>query len=284
MLAFVLKAYKFVGKTYLAKAVATEADCTFISTKSSDLISMWQGQSERLVRTLFEMAHESPDGQAVIFIDEIDSLCSSRKEGEDDSVRRVKNEFLIQMGGLGTKKGSKVLVLGATNLPWDLDAGMRRRFQKRVYIPLPDAKAREEMVKIHLGDTPNNLSDADFEKLGRNTKGFSGSDIDVLVTDALMEPFRRCKRAKQFKLVRHGLYVPCEVYPNCSSCRKNHKSCKSCKAICTTLFDIPGDKWNVPVVEMRDFVFALNNLPASLSTEEICRYEKWTKKFGENGN
>ena len=122
---------------------------------------MWQGQSERLVKTLFEMARESPGGRAVIFIDEIDSLCSSRREGEDDSLRRVKTEFLVQMNDVG-KTDDNVLVLGATNLPWELDGAIRWRFEARVYIPLPDAEARCAMLKMHLGDSPNNLSDADF--------------------------------------------------------------------------------------------------------------------------
>ena len=273
-----------VGKSYLAKAVATETESTFFSISSSDIMSKWQGESERLVRTLFEMARESP--RSVIFIDEVDALCGSRSKGGDDSSQRnVVTEFLTQTDGVG-KTGHDVLVLGATNLPWDLDAGMRRRFEARVYIPLPDAEAREEMVKIHLGDTPNNLSDADFEKLGRNTKGFSGSDIKILVKKALMEPIHRCERAKQFKRVRHGLYVPCEVYPNCSSCRKNHKTCKSCRARWMTLDDIPGDNLKDPVVEMRDFVFALKNLPASVSEREISMYERWTKtkKLGESGD
>ena len=150
-----------VGKSHLAKAVATKTNCTFFSISSLDLISMWQGQSERLVKTLFEMARESPGGRAVIFIDEIDSICSSRREGEDDSLRRVKTEFLVQMNDVG-KTDDNVLVLGATNLPWELDWAIRWRFEARVYIPLPDAEARCAMLKMHLGDSPNNLSDADF--------------------------------------------------------------------------------------------------------------------------
>mmetsp|Transcript_22545 Transcript_22545/g.40100 ORF Transcript_22545/g.40100 Transcript_22545/m.40100 type:complete len:322 (+) Transcript_22545:402-1367(+) len=142
------------GKSYLAKAVATEADSTFFSVSSADLVSKWQGESERLVRNLFEMARESPGAKAIIFIDEVDSLCGSRTEGESDSARRIKTEFLVQMDGVGKTEGD-VLVLGATNVPWELDAAIRRRFEKRVYIPLPEKEARSIMVKIHLGDTPN---------------------------------------------------------------------------------------------------------------------------------
>jgi vacuolar protein-sorting-associated protein 4 len=194
----------------------------------------------------------------------------------------VITEFLTQTEGVG-QTAYDVLVLGATNLPWDLDDAMIRRFQKRVYIPLPDAKAREEMVKIHLGDTPNNLSNADFEVLGEETEGFSGSDIDVLVTDALMEPFRRCKRTKQFKLVS-GFYVPCEEeYPNCDDCEKSQRTCRTCRARWMQIRNVPKGKLKVPDVEMRDFVIVLKNLRASVPKDQIEDYEQWTTELGQSG-
>ncbi|ETN24332.1 hypothetical protein, variant 4 [Phytophthora nicotianae INRA-310] len=183
------------GKSYLAQAVATEADATFFSVSSSSLVSKWQGESEKLVKNLFEMAREKKP--AIIFIDEIDSLCSSRSEGESDSTRRIKNEFLVQMQGIGNKHDG-VLVLGATNVPWELDPAMRRRFEKRIYIPLPDIEARKVMLGIHLGDTPNELSDSNFTAIAEKTEGCSGSDISVLVRDALMEPLRKCQQAQFF--------------------------------------------------------------------------------------
>ncbi|GAB5037111.1 vacuolar protein sorting-associated protein, partial [Nannochloropsis oceanica] len=174
------------GKSYLAKAVATEADCKFFSVSSSDLVSKWQGESERLVRSLFEMARE--EGRAIIFIDEVDSLCGQRSEGEADSVRRIKTEFLVQMDGVGKADPTKqVLILGATNIPWELDPAIRRRFEKRVYIPLPEASARAIMFKINLGDTPNSLTDEEFAKLADMTEGCSGADISICVREALME-------------------------------------------------------------------------------------------------
>merc|ERR1711935_735410 len=98
-------------------------DSTFFSVSSSDLVSKWQGESEKLVRNLFEMAREAV--KAIIFIDEVDSLTGSRSEGESDSSRRIKTEFLVQMDGVGKTEG-QVLVLGATNVPWELDAAIRR--------------------------------------------------------------------------------------------------------------------------------------------------------------
>jgi len=122
------------GKSYLAKAVATEAESTFFSISSSDLVSKWLGESERLVKNLFELARAQKP--AIIFIDEVDSLCSSRSDSENDATRRIKTEFLVQMQGVGVDNDG-ILVLGATNIPWGLDAAIRRRFEKRIHIPPP---------------------------------------------------------------------------------------------------------------------------------------------------
>lgn len=277
------------GKSYLAKAVATEADSTFFAISSSDLISKWQGESERLVRNLFEMAREA--GQAIIFIDEVDSLCGSRSEGESDSSRRVKTEFLVQMDGVGKNTEGKVLVLGATNVPWELDAAIRRRFEKRVYIPLPDAESRAFMFKLHLGDTPSDLMEADFEKLGKVTKGASGSDIKVLVKEALMQPLRQCQQAKQFYRDSEGNYIPCAKYPNCAYCppklssdsRSKKYECTRCGAITMNLWDVPPEKLKAPEVKFKDFETVLGHAFSSVSPEELKRFTEWTKMFGQDG-
>ena len=278
------------GKSYLAKAVATEADSTFFSVSSADLISKWQGESEKLVRNLFEMARESEGGRAIIFIDEVDSLCGSRSEGESDSLRRVKTEFLVQMDGVG-KSDAQVLVLGATNIPWELDAAIRRRFEKRVYIPLPEAEARAYMVKLNLGDTPNDLEEEDFERLGEITEGASGSDIKVLVKEALMEPLRRCQQAKQFIIDRDGFYVPCERYPYCSACPPKLNSdpadkdytCRKCGAKRMQLWDVPPDKLRAPLVRRTDFEKVMKHSCSTVSEDELKRFQEWTKLFGQDG-
>ncbi len=205
------------GKSFLAKAVATEANnSTFLSVSSADLVSKWLGDSEKLVRTLFEMARK--EKPAIIFIDEIDSLCSARSDSESESARRIKTEFLVQMQGVSSGEQDGVLMLAATNLPWNIDSAIRRRFEKRIYIPLPEEQARERMFAINLGKTPHNLNAADFKELAALTPGFSGSDMSVLVRDAIMEPVRKCQDATHFKVepglnsrgvMRADMLTPC---------------------------------------------------------------------------
>ena len=186
--------------------MATEANnSTFFSVSSSDLVSKWLGESEKLVKNLFEMAREHKP--SIIFIDEVDSLTGQRSDNESESARRIKTEFLVQMQGVGNDNDG-VLVLGATNIPWVLDAAIRRRFEKRIYIDLPEANARwgwyflltlflyvddvqlsrTSMFKLNLGaDTAHSLTEADFRELGQRTDGYSGADIAIVVRDALMQ-------------------------------------------------------------------------------------------------
>ncbi|CAD6896767.1 unnamed protein product [Tilletia laevis] len=186
------------GKSFLAKAVATEAKSTFFSVSSSDLVSKWMGESERLVKQLFAMAREAKP--SIIFIDEVDSLCGTRGEGESEASRRIKTEFLVQMNGVGNDE-TGVLVLGATNIPWALDLAIKRRFEKRIYIPLPDLEARKRMFELNVGSTPCALTNRDYRSLAEKTEGYTGSDISVLVRDALMQPVRKVLGATHFKRV-----------------------------------------------------------------------------------
>jgi vacuolar protein-sorting-associated protein 4 len=254
------------GKSYLAKAVATEADSKFFSISSSDVMSKWQGESERLVRTLFKMARDNKP--AIIFIDEIDSMCGARGDGQSESSRRVMTEFLVQMQGVG-KGEDGVLVLGATNIPWGIDSAMRRRFEKRVYIALPDVDARRAMFKIHIGDTENDLRPMDREVLAIMSEGMSGSDISVVVREALRMPIRKCQEATHF--IKRGDDKHLPVPPGTPG------------AVAMTIMDVPRGMLAVPCVTMEDFAYVMKRAKASVGTEELAQYNEWTRDFGEEG-
>ncbi|KAL4920299.1 P-loop containing nucleoside triphosphate hydrolase protein [Aspergillus aurantiobrunneus] len=193
------------GKTMLARAVATESKSTFFSVSASTLTSKWHGESEKLVRALFGLAKSL--APSIIFVDEIDSLLSARSSGtENEASRRSKTEFLIQWSDLqraaaGREQPAKlgdparVLVLAATNMPWDIDEAARRRFVRRQYIPLPEHHVRGQQVRRLLSHQVYDLDDEDIEVLVHVTEGFSGSDITALAKDAAMGPLRNLGEA-----------------------------------------------------------------------------------------
>eukprot|EP00884_Botryococcus_braunii_P018340 jgi/Botrbrau1/518/Bobra.110_2s0147.1 len=262
------------GKSYLAKAVATEAESTFFSISSSDLVSKWLGESEKLVNQLFTLAREN--APAIVFIDEIDALCSSRGDNESEAARRIKTEFLVQMQGVNSTD-KRVLVLGATNLPYALDQAVRRRFDKRIYIPLPEEPARSHMFKVHLGDTPNNLTQADFDSLASRTEGFSGSDISVIVKDVLMEPVRKTQEATHFRRVKNAKGE--EEFEACSPGDPGAQE--------TTLVQLAerglASQVATPMITMRDFEKALLRARPTVSEKDLEVHEQFTSEFGEEG-
>ncbi|KAI5065110.1 hypothetical protein GOP47_0019805 [Adiantum capillus-veneris] len=272
--AFLLYGPPGTGKSYLAKAVATESDSTFFSISASDVVSKWMGESEKLVSNLFQMAREN--APSIIFIDEIDSLVGQRGEGnESEASRRIKTEFLVQIQGV-SNSDENVLVLAATNTPFALDQAIRRRFDKRIYIPLPDIIARQHMFKLHLGDTPNDLSEVDFEELAKRTEGFSGSDIAICVKDVLFEPIRKTQDATHFQhLVKQGQ----EFWMPCSPTEEG--------AVQITMRGLAkkglAAKILPPHITKSDFNKVLARQKPTVSKDDLKIYEKFTKEFGVEG-
>ncbi|KAI9206679.1 P-loop containing nucleoside triphosphate hydrolase protein [Polychytrium aggregatum] len=264
------------GKSYLAKAIATEADSTFFSVSSADLVSKWMGESERLVKTLFQLARESRP--SIVFIDEVDSLCGQRGEGESEASRRIKTEFLVQMQGVGNDMDG-VLVLGATNMPWHLDPAIRRRFEKRIYIPLPDLGARATMFGLNVGSTPCQLEAQDYKVLADRTEGFSGSDISIVVRDALMEPVRKVQQATHFKpVMAPGRDNPSDIKQYFTPCSPGDPQAQP-----MTWMEISGEQLLEPSLTISDFVKAVQNGRKSVNDADVKRYIEWTEEFGQDG-
>ncbi|KAL9581326.1 MAG: hypothetical protein Q9212_003967 [Teloschistes hypoglaucus] len=266
------------GKSYLAKAVATEANSTFFSVSSSDLVSKWMGESERLVKQLFTMARENKP--SIIFIDEVDALCGPRGEGESEASRRIKTELLVQMDGVGNdSKG--VLILGATNIPWQLDAAIRRRFQRRVHISLPDMAGRMKMFELAVGSTPCDLKPNDFKVLGQLSEGYSGSDISIAVQDALMQPVRKIQTATHYKAVsvtvedQDGKKTEVEKLTPCSPGDKGARE--------MSWTEVDSEKLLEPPLVLKDFVKAVKGARPTVSQEDIKRSAEWTAEFGSEG-
>ncbi|CAA9962170.1 hypothetical protein PTNB73_03072 [Pyrenophora teres f. teres] len=222
-----------------------------------------------LVKQLFGMARENKP--SIIFIDEIDALCGPRGEGESEASRRIKTELLVQMDGVG-KDSKGVLILGATNIPWQLDSAIRRRFQRRVHISLPDTPARMKMFELAVGNTPCELNQTDYKKLAELSEGYSGSDISIAVQDALMQPVRLIQTATHYKPVEvdgETKWTPCSP----GDAQAHEKSWT----------DLDGDQLLEPPLKVKDFVKAIKASRPTVSGEDLKRNAEWTKEFGSEG-
>jgi katanin p60 ATPase-containing subunit A1 len=235
----------------LAKAVATECKTTFFNVCSSSLTSKYHGESEKLVRLLFEMAHFY--APSTVFIDEIDSICSKRgTSNEHEASRRVKSELLVQMEGVSTTQqdtssedpAKMVIVLGATNFPWDIDEALRRRLEKRIYIPLPTLSGRVSLLRINLRDVPLG-EEVELEKIAEKLDGYSGADVTTVCRDASMMGMRR--RIE-------GLSIE-------------------------EITAIPKEDLNMPA-KMADFLEVITKVSPSVSKNDLEKYEKWMAEFG----
>uniref|UniRef100_A0A3Q3G8H0 Katanin p60 ATPase-containing subunit A-like 2 n=1 Tax=Kryptolebias marmoratus TaxID=37003 RepID=A0A3Q3G8H0_KRYMA len=184
------------GKTLLAKAVATECKTTFFNISASSIVSKWRGDSEKLVRVLFELArYHAP---STIFLDELESVMGQRGTslgGEHEGSRRMKTELLVQMDGLARSE-DLVFVLAASNLPWELDHAMLRRLEKRILVNLPSSAARQAMMSHWLPPLSSIgeielRTELDYETLAEEMEGYSGSDIRLVCKEAAMKPVRK---------------------------------------------------------------------------------------------
>jgi katanin p60 ATPase-containing subunit A1 len=248
------------GKTLLAKALATQGKTTFFNVSPTTFASKWKGESEKLVRILFEMARFY--APSTIFIDEVDSIGQKRSDGDNEASRKVMAEMLVQMDGVSGKldqedlsveelKKNIVMVMGATNLPWDLDDALRRRFEKRVYIPLPNSVGRREMFKINMKGIqvePN----IDMDKLVTLTDGYSGADIANVCREASLMQMR-------------GILMKTGGKLNFTAIKLNPS-----KTLISEL--------EAPVTQ-KDFELAIKHISKSVSQNDIKKYEQFTEEY-----
>ncbi|KAG6448683.1 hypothetical protein O3G_MSEX005613 [Manduca sexta] len=227
------------GKTLIGKCVAAQCNATFFSISASSLTSKWIGDGEKMVRALFAVARcHQP---AVIFIDEIDSLLTQRSDTEHEATRRIKTEFLVQFDGASTAEEDRILIVGATNRPQELDEAARRRLVKRLYIPLPDVDARKQIITNLLKNEMNELDLRDIGEIAALTDGYSGADMKSLCSEAAMGPIRSVPLSQIVSIDRD------KVRPVC----------------------------------VQDFINALQRVKPSVSQDDLGQYVKWNKTYGQ---
>ncbi|XP_017075852.2 fidgetin-like protein 1 [Drosophila eugracilis] len=226
------------GKTLIAKSIASQAKAKFFSINPSTLTSKWVGDAEKLVKTLFAVA--AAHQPAIIFIDEVDSLLSKRSGNENESTLRLKNEFLIHLDGAASNEEIRVLVIGATNRPQELDEAVRRRFVRRLYVPLPTKEARKKIIEKIIRQVKHSLDVMEINELSELTDGYSGADVDTLCRYASMAPLR-------------------SLTPDQMEVIKTHQ---------------------LPAVTMDDFRQALRVISKSVSAEDCKQFEAWNDVYG----
>lgn len=193
------------GKTMIARAVANECNAAFVAVGISDVLNMWLGESERNLAAQFEKARAQQP--CVLFFDELDALAYARSKAGSASARTVVNEFLTQLDDIG-RENRGVLVLAATNMPWDVDPAMKRpgRFSRQIFVPPPDLAARRAMFEVKLTGLP--LGAVDLDALAARTTQFSGADIDGVIElakeaalgDSLARGSERALEMRDFEL------------------------------------------------------------------------------------
>ncbi|KAH6813966.1 AAA-type ATPase family protein [Perilla frutescens var. frutescens] len=246
------------GKTMLAKAVATEAGANFINISMSSITSKWFGEGEKYVKAVFSLA--SKISPSVVFVDEVDSMLGRRENpGEHEAMRKMKNEFMVNWDGLRTKDKERVLVLAATNRPFDLDEAVIRRLPRRLMVNLPDAQNREKILKVILAKEEF-ASNLDLEAVANMTEGYSGSDLKNLCVTAAHCPIREIlEKEKKEKASALAENRPLPAL---------HSSA------------------DVRALSMEDFKYAHEQVCASVSSDSqnMNELQQWNELYGEGGS
>jgi SpoVK/Ycf46/Vps4 family AAA+-type ATPase len=237
------------GKTMLAKAVATEGGASFLSVDASSVENKWLGESEKNAKAVFTLARRL--APCVVFIDEVDSLLSSREGSSDDSAHgtltSVKTTMMSEWDGLNNGSGDRVIVIGSTNRPFDLDEAVLRRFPRRILVDLPDLQTRKEILEVTLAD--NRLdSSVNLTKIAERLDGFTGSDIKEICRESVT--------------------------------RVSHEQARK---LDQGLLNVHQDLSRLRPVSMEDFERSLTKLKRSVSGtgRELARVWEWNDEYGE---
>ncbi|WVZ56910.1 hypothetical protein U9M48_007376 [Paspalum notatum var. saurae] len=246
------------GKTMLAKAVATEAGANFINISMSSISSKWLGEGEKFVKAVFSLA--SKIAPSVIFVDEVDGMLGRRENpGEHEAMRKMKNEFMVNWDGLRTKEKERVLVLAATNRPFDLDEAVVRRLPRRLMVNLPDASNRRKILSVILAKE-DLADDVDLEVIANLTEGYSGSDLKNLCVTAAHRPIREILEKEK----KERASAEAENRPLPPSHSSN----------------------DVRALRISDFIHAHEQVCASVSSDSTNMNElvQWNDLYGEGGS
>jgi SpoVK/Ycf46/Vps4 family AAA+-type ATPase len=230
------------GKTLIAKAASNTLKANFFEARTSTLLSKYFGESSKIVSLLFEKARKKQP--SIIFMDEFDSIMMSRDSGIQESTRRVVSQLLMEIEGFSTKKEDKVILIAATNKPWDLDDAMISRFQRKIYVPLPDPEARKQIFEIHLKGAT--LHDITIGNLSEMSERYSGRDIANVCKEAIMFMIRE-QNPKMEELTA-------------SQIEKYAMSYRS--------------------LTKEDFERALSKIKKTVDDRTIRRYEEWGEQLG----
>lgn len=257
------------GKTMLAKAIAREAGASFINVSMSTITSKWFGEDEKNVRALFTLAAKvSP---TIIFVDEVDSMLGQRsRAGEHEAMRKIKNEFMTHWDGLLTKAGERILVLAATNRPFDLDEAIIRRFERRIMVGLPSVENREMILKTLLAK--ERVDDGlDFKELATMTEGYSGSDLKNLCTTAAYRPVRELIQQERQKDIDK---------------KRRAEEAKKAGMAPSTDEDKEDKVITIRPLNMEDFKEAKNQVAASFAAggSIMSELKQWNESYGEGGS
>lgn len=268
------------GKTMLAKAVATEAGASFINVSMSTITSKWFGEDEKNVRALFTLAAKV--APTIIFIDEVDSMLGQRsRNGEHEAMRKIKNEFMAHWDGLLSKAGERVLVLAATNRPFDLDDAIIRRFERRIMVGLPDKDNRERILRTIL-EKEAIADDLDFAELANMTEGFSGSDLKNLCTVAAYRPIRELMKKEQKKTEKKTEEASDTESDKSSSITTSQEGEEEGKEA----FKVETPEIALRPLNMEDMKQAKSQVSSSFAAEGagMAELKEWNELFGEGGS